>query len=98
MDDMPKELRVVMDKMCSYVGVSSYDINPKEKGWYNKHSWTLIEQDEFGEWFVDYLYNDKEARNVILTTGKRNVPKYKLRRAVLDFILNYGFSIKNGNE
>lgn len=93
-----KHLRKVMIKMCSYAKpkVSLKNIDTTKEEWYNEYTWTEKQQQSFRKWFVDYLYNDKDARNALLN---RNVKSKKyLDMAVLAFIFDYGWRVRWLNE
>ena len=66
--------------------------NPTKKNWYSKYSWTLKQEIKFEDWMVDYIYNNKEAKDELLDIHGKN--KNLIRRAVRFFLLNYGWKIK----
>ncbi len=82
----------VMMEMCNKVGADWSKINPKEAGWYTKHKWTVEEEKSFAEWFKDYLFNNKEAREEILNYPTKD--KTKISDAVNDFLFNFGWKTK----
>lgn len=91
---MGKYFEKIMEKMCSYVDVKWKDINPKKEKWYMEYSWTAEQLNDFENWFIDYLYNNSEARKEILTSGKRKITKKQITKAVDEFLLNYGWTVK----
>jgi len=84
-------LNKVMNKMFSYVNEKYSSEIVRQEDWYNKHTWTEKQQLDFVDWFVDYLYKDKEARNSILNTGSMRISKGRIRKAVWQFVFNYGW-------
>lgn len=58
-----KHFNIILDKMSSYVGKKWNDIDDSDNTWYQKHSWTKEQQDEFLKWLISYLKNSSEARN-----------------------------------
>jgi len=89
-----KHLNYIMTEMCNIVGADWSKIDPKKKDWFKKYSWTEKQMEEFKNWIVNYLYTNTEARKEILTSGGRRVPKYKIKKAITWFILDYGWSLK----
>jgi hypothetical protein len=85
---MNKELKTILDEMCSRVGAK--DINFEESEWYLKHTWTKEEQEDFRNWLSDFLYNNSKARKVF------SIPKSKkyCNKASGMFILSYGWRTK----
>ena len=89
------ETKKIMEEMCRRVGAKWEDVDPTEKDWYKKHSWTSEEQEDFIEWMVDYLYKSCPARKEVLTVnGCYKVPKKRIRKAIIWFVLDYGWTIK----
>lgn len=86
-----KHLTIALKEMCRRVGVTFDDVDFTADNWFQQYKWTEEEQEEFQEWFVNYLYNNKEAREEITTIGIRN--KKRLRAAVLYFLLDWGWSL-----
>ena len=86
---MNQELKTILDEMCSRVGAK--DVNFEEDNWYLKHTWTMEEQDDFINWLANYLYENKEAREMFVNLRK---VKRDCNKASNKFVLNYGWRTK----
>jgi hypothetical protein len=89
---MNKHLKYILQVMCSYVGADFDSIDFKDGEWFWKYSWTPQQQNEFMEWLVDYLYKNKEARELICEHPVKR--KSHLRSVAQMFIFNYGWKLK----
>ncbi len=85
---MNKYLKVIMSKMCSYVGVKVEDINLKDENWFLKHEWTGKQEDEFLEWMIDYLIKHPKAQRELY--GSAGNKTLNTKRAAI-FIFAYGW-------
>ena len=45
----------VLKEMCSRVGVEYADVDFSQDNWYQKHTWTRIEENKFIEWYAQFL-------------------------------------------
>ena len=90
---MNREIEHILKIMCAYAGANFDDIDFTSNDWFLKHSWTIDKQDEFMWWFVDHLYNNKDAREAICKYPRKD-KKYLVQVAEM-FILNYGWKIKD---
>ena len=64
----------------------------KKENWFWSKTWTEKEQDDFREWLIDYIKDNKEARQKLM-----NIPsahKRALEKLADDFLLNYGWKLK----
>jgi len=86
-------LKAILKEMVSRIGINYNDIDFKSNDWYLQHSWTTEEQDDFGYWMIDYLKNNKKAREELMTRPCKN--KNVLERSVSEFIFNYGWKVEN---
>ena len=90
MKQIKGHLKIVIDKMAQYAGLENFDnVNPSEKDWFLKHSWTEKKQKEFMDWFADYLL-DSKARKELLTTPSLKTKKHR-QKCANEFIFNYGW-------
>ncbi len=85
---MNKYLKIILDKMCEYVGIES--VNPKKKDWFLDHSWTLEQQDEFEEWYSAFIKDMKIQRE--LYEYPERSKKSRDEKAHY-FVMNYGWKI-----
>jgi len=82
-------LGIILAKMYEIVG-ADYKGIPTESDWYVQHEWTQETQDVFTEWLIDYLTNDRTAREEIM----RTTYKKKCKKAAIEFVCNYGWKLK----
>jgi hypothetical protein len=98
MDEVKKESPhryIVLKKMCDMVKAPYSVVNSCED-WYHKYSWTQKQEDEFKKWFADYLYNNTEARNEIMSMP---IKRKKVINGVVEFWnLDYGWKIKEESK
>ena len=89
---MNKYLTEVLQEMFRRVGVNLNETLLENDAWYTTYSWTLAEQKDFENWFVNYLYNNTKARNALCSIPRRS--KKHLRKVAQEFIFQYGWSLK----
>ena len=56
------ELVPVLHKMCELVGVDYSVVDFRKDKWNRDHSWTVTQQNEFKEWFTEYVFTNRDAR------------------------------------
>ena len=79
-----KELGIILiNKMLEKHGKTYEDVKD-EPLWYDKYTWTLAEEYEYMNWFVDYIY-----RNVTPRMSKKQI-----RREYSFFTLGWGLKIE----
>lgn len=84
-----KHLTKIMKKMFSYVKEKYTPEYCKKPEWFMLHTWSEKQMNNFNDWMVDYLYNNKEAREEMMTFLRKN--KKDIQIAVNWFILDYGW-------
>ena len=77
-------LNIVLQKMCSYVGVNIDDINTKEQFWFEAYEWTSEQEEDFRKWLSKTLYENKRIRDVLLWYPKKDSAR-KTRTAYYSF-------------
>jgi len=88
---MNEYLKEILTEMCRRVNAPFSVVN-STKDWYLKYSWTLLEEESFENWLVEYLKTHKEARKLMrLPTTK----KKELKRFAKNFTSNYGWTLSN---
>lgn len=97
---MNNHLKTIIIEMFFRVGVEKEAAEEtitngflEEPSWYTLYEWTLEEQEDFENWFVDYLYKNKEARDSICEISRRN--KKHLKKVAKEFTLMYGWKLKD---
>lgn len=88
---MKPQISVVLKEMFKRVGATYNEDLVQDDGWYLKYSWPKVEEDEFKEWFTDYLYNNVQARKEIMAFPRKN--KVHIRKVVEEFVWNYGWKV-----
>ena len=79
-----KELGIILiNKMLEKHGKTYEDVKD-EPLWYDKYTWTLDEEYEYMNWFVDYIY-----RNVTPKLSKKQI-----RKEYSYFTLGWGLKIE----
>lgn len=85
-------LKTILTEMCERVGAKYEDIDFKKKDWFKDHSWTFKQQDDFVEWFADYI-KDTKVRKAILDKPHWWKTKKQRIKAGTKFVFNFGWSI-----
>uniref|UniRef100_A0A6M3JHG0 Uncharacterized protein n=1 Tax=viral metagenome TaxID=1070528 RepID=A0A6M3JHG0_9ZZZZ len=88
---MNKHLKIILTKMCKDVGADYTKINFKKKNWYWDYEWTTNKEQKFKLWLINYIKNNKEARNYLMSISSTN--KKFLEKFANEFIMNYGWKI-----
>ena len=92
-----KQLDIIMQEMCSRVGVDWKKIDATKDDWYSKYTWTEKEQESYAKWLVDYLGSNKDARIELMAFPSLK-DKKSLRKVVDMYLLNYGWKCKYNTE
>lgn len=79
--------------MCRRVGAPYENMDFQEPEWFRKYSWTEEEQDDFKEWLVENIMNDKKVRKDFLIVNRRP-PKKVVQEAASWFLFNHGWKLK----
>lgn len=88
MKNMPKELKTILNEMCSRVNANPEEIDFKSKDWYLKYTWTEEEQDDFIKWLVGFLHTNNNARKLFNIIGNS---KKSCKHGAISFNLYYGW-------
>lgn len=86
---MNKYLKIILLKQCEIVGADYNKIDFKKENWYWDYQWTKEQEQEFKLWLIDYIKNNKEARNELMSIPSVN--KKFLEKFANEFIMNYGW-------
>jgi hypothetical protein len=84
-------LRVILEKLCSYVNVKYEDIDFNKDNWFWDYEYTKKESEEFIEWLIDYMKGNKSVRKGLMTYPLKTLVK----NFVIQFEANYGWKIKD---
>lgn len=86
---MPEALKIVLIKMCSYVGADFLEIDFKSRDWFVKYSWAVEQQANFSEWLEKECYfNWSKYKRLAKFTIKS---KTRIKLLVNDFLFCYGW-------
>ena len=93
---MNKILELILREQCNRVGATFEDIDFKKNDWYQQHTWTEKEQDDYEQWLIEYLYTNNRARKEL----NNDLPKNKkiLTKGVTWHIGNYGWNLNYENK
>ncbi len=74
-NDFDEPVQVIFREMCRRVGADPEKINfasqgKREDEWFAQATWTLQEEDDFIEWFVNYLHRNSKARKRFVVMGR----------------------------
>lgn len=90
---MNDTMKLVLIKMCTYVGVKYEDIDFKKENWYMEHTWTAEQEKDFCDWLINEIRTNNEIRK-----GITNLPykpsKKRAKSAVMWFNLMWGWKTK----
>jgi len=89
---MNKYLKEILIEMCKRVNAKYEDIDFKKEQWFLEYEWTNEEEASFINWLVDYMKQNKEARDTLMMFPRNN--KRDLERFANSFIFNYGWKYK----
>lgn len=84
------EVAVVLKKLCEFVGADYDSIDFYENKWFLKHEWTLEQEKEFIEWFLDYL----KDKSVFKCFSKAHFSKKTRLKVAKAFVFSYGWKYK----
>jgi len=96
MDKIFKEGKVhtynILKKMCDVVDAPISVVNSSDD-WYNKYTWTKIQQDDFRDYLTQYLYDNSKARSEIMSYPRKN--KKNCKEVADWFVFGYGWKLKD---
>ena len=90
-----KPINKILRKMSQAVGVDWKEVDFFGRDYFWDHSWTIEQEQEFTDWLADLLYEDKEARNVIMKYPRKN--KKSCRDVAKFFVWNHGWKTEPPN-
>lgn len=61
-DISEEDSRIILRKLCEMVGVILETINFSDPNWYELHTWSPEEEQEFINWLADFLVKHNYAR------------------------------------
>lgn len=88
---MNKYLKTILQEICQRVGADYKSMNFKKRNWFHDYSWSEKQEEDFKNWLIDYLKNNKEARSELMSIPSSN--KQILTRFASEFLFNYGWKL-----
>jgi len=90
-EKIDERLIPIMVKMCEYVDADPDEIEWKNEDdpYYMKHEWTSEQEQAFIAWLADYMYDNKEARDMMMEFPRKT--KKLCRQVSEQFVWNYGW-------
>lgn len=79
----------IIKKMCSIIDVEYDSMDFQEPSWYEKHTWTLEQEDSFILWLAEELFANEAMRVELLEN-----PEHKISncfQAALHFVSSFGW-------
>ena len=89
---MMDNLKIILQKMCSFVGANFDDINFKASDWYSQYEWTEQQEESFKKWLVELMAANKIIRKELMNFPSGN--KNRIKKFVDQFCANYGWKLK----
>ncbi len=80
---------VILKKMFEIIGEKYSYEKTMGDDWYLSHTWTEKQELYFIDWLTDYLYNNKSARQYIMSFPKKNIKE--CHKAAHQFTCWYGW-------
>lgn len=92
-EELSYGMRVVLEKMFSYVDANLDETDIKKDGWYSEYEWSEEEEQEFKEWLIDQFMNNRRIRDDV-TTMTFTPTRSRAENAANWFILYCGWKTK----
>ena len=88
------QLNIILDKMCTYVGLNREDVNWKDN-YFLKHSWTEEQEEDFRQWLIEEL-RSKYMMFALTGYSSQVFKSKKMRTKVANEFVNwYGWTLQN---
>lgn len=89
---MTPHLNVILEKMCSFVGVELKDIDTTKDWWYTLHRWTPEQENAFLLWLEGYLWENRKSAAIELTNLRILKTKKQARGLAKEIISQWGWT------
>lgn len=76
-------------RMCEVINVDYDSIDFQEDGWYEKHTWTDEQENEYILWVAQELYNNADMREELLEDPSQDIAN--CFEAAVHFVANFGW-------
>lgn len=84
---------IIFQKMYEAINLPFDNACVMDPDWSSKHSWTKEQKELFKQWYLDYLWNNKEARQEMIPrlSLKESRKKKIIKESFCWFDMNYGW-------
>lgn len=89
-DKFDKHMKKILKEMCKRVGAKYKEIDFLAEGWFNNYNWTQEEENDFKQWMVKYLDNNRDAFKEI--SNFDHYTKENVCKLVDEFVFFCGWS------
>lgn len=79
----------LIKKMCEIVNVDYDSIDFQEDAWYEKHTWTEEQENEYILWVAEELFKSAEMREELLEDPSQDI--VNCFQAAVHFVANFGW-------
>lgn len=86
---MNKHLKYLIRNMCRIAEVDFDSVDFTQNNWFQQHSWSEQQEEQFYKFFISYLKSDKNARQELMARPSKN--KRDLEQLWNEFNLNWGW-------
>jgi|694.fasta_scaffold00447_19 hypothetical protein len=76
-------------KMCEVINVDYNTIDFQEDEWYDKHTWTEEQENEYIVWMSEELFNNEAMREELLENPEKSI--MNCFHAAVHFVANFGW-------
>lgn len=79
----------LLRKMCEVINVDYDSIDFQEEDWYERHTWTEEQENEYILWVAEELYKNTEMREELLEDPAKDITN--CFTAAVHFVANFGW-------
>lgn len=79
----------LLKKMCEVINVDYDSIDFQEEDWYEKHTWTTEQENDFILWVSEELFSNEAMREELLENPEKSI--INCFQAAVHFVANFGW-------
>lgn len=87
------ELDKIFEKMFLMIGQKYCRKTIRKENWFQVHTWTQAQENEYIEWLIKHLKGSRRAREELTNTVEVTNKKF-LKKCAMHFVGNYGWKLK----
>lgn len=91
-----KHLKHILKEQCKRVGADFNKLDFSKEDWFEKYTWTEEEENNFKQWMMNYLKENKDARQDLMRVPSTN--PIIIRGFTTSFILFCGWKYDKSNK